>query len=262
VTALLFAAVLAVGSAEAREERFLELLRTYPDRPPAETFRQTSALIDEGSFSERDRAEYWIGSARLAAGDRDGARVWFARLGRDYPESVWVERSWLGLGDAAVFEHGYTESLVWYGRAAQARDAAVRELSRIDISQVLVLRRRQHAAWAAGLLSLGIALVFLLQGRRSLWPLPPETRIVLPVLAIISLLSWKIDAAPRAAVLMMTAGGAALTFLGGARLRSAPRNKPLHAALALIALAGLAFVAVYREDLVGMVMETVRAGPE
>lgn len=262
MTALFFAAVLAVGSAEAREERFLELLRTYPDRPPAQTFQQVSALIDEGSFPERDRAEYWIGSARLAAGDRDGARLWFVKLGRDHPQSVWVERSWLGLGDAAALEHGYTESLVWYGRAANARDAAVRELSRIDISQILVLRRRQHAAWAAGLLSSGIALFFLIQGRRSLLPLPAETRILLPVLAVISLLSWKIDAAPRAAVLMMTTGGAALTLLGGARLRAAPHNKLLHAALALIALAGLAFVAVYREDLVGMVMETFRAGPE
>ena len=246
----------------AREQSFLALLRTYPDRPPAETFKQVAALIDEGEFPEHDRAEYWIGSARLAAGDRDGARRWFARLGRDHPSSVWVERSWLGLGDAAAVEHGYTESLIWYGRAAQARDAAVRELSRIDISQVLTLRRRQRAAWAAGLLSLCIALGFLWQGRRNLLPLPAETRIVLPVLAVLSLLSLKVDAAPRAAVLMMTAGGAALSFASGARLQAGGHNKWLHALLALVALAGLAFGAVYREDLVGMVMETFRVGPE
>src|SRR4051812_28685824 len=55
--------------AAAREDRFLHLLRTYPERPPTETFRQVAQLIDEGPFPERDRAEYWIGSARLAAGD-------------------------------------------------------------------------------------------------------------------------------------------------------------------------------------------------
>lgn len=259
---LLLAALTADARQGAREASFLELLRTYPERPPAETFRQVTALIDEGPFPEHDRAEYWIGSARLAAGDREGARLWFTRLGRDHPGSVWVERSWLGLGDAAAVEHDYTESLVWYGRAANARDAAVRELSRIDTSQVLTLRRRQRAAWAAGLFSLSIALFFLLQGRRVLWPLPAETRIVLPVLGILSLLSVKIDAAPRAAVLMMTAGGAALSFASGARLRGGPHNKWLHALLALVALAGLAFVAVYREDMVGMVMETFRVGPE
>jgi hypothetical protein len=262
---LLLALAADVGqraSESAREESFLELLRTYPERPPAETFRQVTALLDQGPFPEHDRAEYWIGSARLAAGDREGARVWFKRLGRDHPGSVWVERSWLGLGDADAVEHNYTESLGWYGRAANARDAAVRELSRIDTSQVLTLRRRQRIAWAFGTLSLAIAIFFLWQGRRALLPLPAETRIALPVLTILSLLSVKIDAAPRAAVLMMTAGGAALSFASGARLRAVKPNKWLHALLALLALAGLAFVAVYREDMIGMVMETFRVGPE
>jgi hypothetical protein len=263
IAALLLAALAADGAPEsARQQSFLELLRTYPERPPVETFKQVTALIEAGPFPERDRAEYWIGSARLAAGDREGARLWFKRLGRDHPGSVWVERSWLGLGDADAVEHNYTGSLEWYGRARSARDAAVRELSRIDTSQVLTLRRRQRIAWAAGALSLAIALFFLIQGRRALWPLPAETRIVLPVLAILSLLSVKIDAAPRAAVLMMTAGGAALSFASGARLRAARHNKWLHALLALVALAGLAFAALYREDMIGMVMETFRVGPE
>ena len=54
------------------------------------------------------------------------------------------------------------------------------------------------------------------------------------------------------------------TYLNFARCRisAARRNRWLHAALALAALAGLGAVAVYRADLVGMVLETFRVGPE
>jgi tetratricopeptide (TPR) repeat protein len=256
------------AAAQARQERFLELLRGYPERPPAETFRQAAKLIDEGPFAERDRAEYWIGSARLAAGDRQGARDWFARLARDFPGSVWEERSWLGLGDAAAQERDYGTALSWYRRAGRARDAAVQELSRISDDQVTVLRKRQRAAIAAGALALCIAAFFAWSALRAggrVRPLPGETRIVLPVLAVLALLSTRVDPAPRAAILQLCAGGAVLTFLSGLRLRSLRLHGParvLHAALALSALGCLAYLAVYRGDLVGMVQETFRAGPE
>ena len=252
--------------AAAREDRFLDLLRTYPERPPSDTFRQVAQLIDEGPFAERDRAEYWIGSARLAAGDRAGARVWFGRLARDYPGSVWEERSWLGLGDAAAQERAYGGALSWYRKAGSAGDAAVRELARIDTGQALLLRRRQRIAWAAGLFGLAIAVFFGWTGRRaSLRPLPPETHIVLPVLAVLAVLSVKVDPAPRRAILELCAGGAILSLLSGMRLSALKPRLParaVHAALALAALGCLAYVAVYRGDLIGMVQETFRTGPE
>lgn len=258
--ALLLAAAVAVP--QEREQRFLELLRTYPQRAPAETFREVAALIDAGDFAERDRAEYWIGSARLAVSELDGARAWFARVARDYPSSPWAERALLGLGDAAAAERKYGLAIEWYKRAAGTRDAAVRELARIDLAQMSALRRRQIAAFCAGLVSLGIAVFFLAQGRRALWPLPSETRIVLPVLAVLALLSTRVDPAPRSAVLMIVGGGAVLTALSGARLRAARHNRWGHAALGVVALCGLAFFALYRADLLGMAMETFRAGPE
>jgi len=254
--------------AAAREQLFLTLLRTYPERPPADTFREVARLIDEGPFAQRDRAEYWIGSARLAASDRDGARLWFARLARDYPGSVWVERSWLGLGDAAAQERDYSAALGWYRRAADAGDAAVRELSRIDQAQTLLLRRRQRAAWAAGAIALLIASFFAasaFRARAALRPLPAETRIVLPVLAVLALVSTRVDPAPRLAILELCAGGALLSLLSGLRLRAVrPQSaaRLAHAALALAALSGIAYVAVYEGDLIGMVQETFRAGPE
>jgi hypothetical protein len=225
-------------------------------------------LVDEGPFPERDRAEYWIASARLAAGDRPGAREWFARVGRDYPASVWEERSWLGLGDAAAHERDYPSALDWYARGLAARDAAVREQARVSSGQVRILRARQRSAWGAGAAALSVAGFLLYSWRKArgaLWPLPAEARIVLPVLAVLCLLSIKVDPAPRAAVLELCIGGAALVFLSGLRLRALqPRGaaKAGHVALALAALGCLAYVAVYRADLVGMLMETFPVGPE
>lgn len=264
IVALLAIAQLASG--EARQARFVELLRTYPERPPAETFRQVAALIEEGPFAERDRAEYWIGSARLAAGDRDGARGWFERVSRDYPGSVWHERSWLGLADAAAQERRFGEALRWTARASNARDAAVREIAAITAARVRVLQRRQRIAWAAAALAAAIVAWLAVGARRgALLPIPAETRIVLPVLAVVALLSTRVDPAPRGAVLTICATGAVLSLLSGWRLRAVRpgvRGRLVHASLALVALACMAYVALDRADLLGMVAETFRVGPE
>ena len=256
----------APDPAAARQERFVYLLRTYPERPPVETFKQVTALIDEGPFAERDRAEYWLGSAALSADDKTRARQWFARLARDYPGSVWEERSWLGLGDASAKERDYGPSLSFYERARQARDPAVRELAGISGAQILVLRVRQRVAWACAVFGLCVALFFAASARRGPWlPLPAEARIVLPVLGVLSLLALRIDAQPRKAILMLCAGGAALAVLSGTRLRAlrpGRAGRALHALLAVAALGCVAYYAVYEGDLIGMVQETFRAGPE
>jgi hypothetical protein len=255
----------AAATSPSREERFQELLSTYAQRPPAETFRQVSHLVDEGPFEGRDRAEYWMGSARLAVGDAEGARGWFSRLQRDYPGSVWEERGWLGLGDVASGERRYGEALRWYAKAQRASDAAVRELGQIDFARARTMHFRQRLAWAAGVVALAIAALFAAGTRaRNLLPLPAEARIVVPVLAVLAVLSTRVDPAPRAAVLTICAGGALLSYLCGIRLR-AQRGAPArlgHALLALVALGCVAYVAVYRANLVSMVEETFRAGPD
>ena len=80
----------AAAPSPSREERFAELLRSYAERPPVETLRQVAELVEEGPFEGRDRAEYWMGSARLALGDFEGARQWFSRLLRDYRGTPFV----------------------------------------------------------------------------------------------------------------------------------------------------------------------------
>jgi len=256
------------GSPGEREERFLYLLRTYPEREARETLVQVEQLVQEGEFAEHDRAEYWLGSAWLALREREAARKWFARVGKDHPGSVWDERSWLGMADAAAQERQYGNALEWYAKGRTARDAAVREMARVSAQATRTLRARQRWAWAAGGVALAVAglLAASLWRHRPvrLWPPPAEARIVLPVLAVLALLSVRQDPGPRAAILELCTGAALLVTLSGLRLRAAsPRGtaRALHAAGTLAALGSLAYVAVYRGDLVGMLLETLRAGP-
>jgi len=86
----------------------------------------------------------------------------------------------------------------------------------------------------------------------------------MPVLAVLALLSARQDPGPRAAILELCAGAAVLVTLSGLRLRAAsPRGtgRALHAVGTLVALGALVYVAVYRGGLVGMLLETLRAGP-
>jgi hypothetical protein len=257
------------ATATARQERFVYLLRTYPQRAPRDTLAQVERLIGEGEFPEHDRAEYWMGSAWLALQEVDRARGWFERVGREYPGSVWGERSWLGMGDAAAHDRRYGAALDWYAKAEGARDEAVREMGRVSARSTQALRARQRLAWAAGGLAVVVAGLLAASLRRHgpvrLWPLPAEGRIVIPVLGVLALLSARQDPGPRAAILELCAGAALLVTLSGLRLRAAsPRGaaRALHAAGTLAALGALAYVAVYRGGLVGMLLETLRAGPE
>jgi tetratricopeptide (TPR) repeat protein len=255
--------------ATTRQERFRYLLRTYPERPPRDTLAQAARLVDDGDFADRDRAEYWIGSALLSLHDPAAARLWFARLQHDHPESRWVEHSWLALGDAAAQERRYRLALDWYRKAQSARDEAVREMARIAIHATEVLRTRQLLAWTAGAFAAAVAALLIASLLRhrpvALWPLPSEARIVLPVLGVLALLSVRQDPSPRAAILELCAGSALLVLLAGLRLRAAAPGRgarTVHAAGTLAALFALAYVAVYRGGLIGMLLETLRVGAE
>ena len=258
--------------ATARQEKFLYLLRSYPQRPPRDTLGQVEQLVQQGDFPDHDRAEAWLGSAWLALQERQAARRWFERVARDHPGSVWVERSWLGLGDAAAQERRYGIALAWYAKARTAPDAAVREMGRVSEQSTLTLRERldcpRHQGrngeaaplGLAGSAGIAIGPVVKVRAHKG----PAEARIVLPVLAVLALLSVRQDSAPRAAILELCMGAAFLVTLSGLRLRAASLRgaaRALHAAGTLAALGALAYVAVYRGELVGMVLETLRAGP-
>ena len=274
----------AAGTPEARQQQFIELLRTYPQRPVAESHRLAEALVDAGPFAERDRALYWLGSARLSAKDLPGARGSFARLRREHPGSAWVERATLGEAEACGLERDYACALRWLEQAKAARDPAVRELGRLSTAQVTTLLARRRIAiaglaFAAAVLSWLVGSFWRRRQRAilstriggplahtvAILPLPIEVAALLPVLGMLALLSVRQDPAPRAAVLQICAAGALLVTASGLRMRAAApgaAERVLQIAATALALAACVYAAVWRADLIAMVLETIRAGPE
>jgi len=274
----------SANASEALQRQFIDLLRTYPQRPVAESHRLVEALVDAGPFAERDRALYWLGSARLSAKDLPGARGSFARLRREHPGSAWVERATLGEAEACGLERDYACALRWLEEAKVARDPAVRELGRLSTAQVKDLVSRRRIA-VGGLVFAAAVLIFLLASfwrRRqrailstrigdplrhavAILPLPTEVTVLLPVLGMLALLSVRQDPAPRAAVLQICAAGALLVTASGLRLRAAApgaAQRVLQIAATVLALAACVYAAIWRADLYAMVLETIRAGPE
>lgn len=259
---------LAADEGDARQESFAALLRTYADRRPQDSLSLAERLVEAGPFAEHDRAEYWIGNVRLSLGDRDGAAAWFGRLSRDHPDSPWAGRGQLGLADIASEEHRYGAAVAIYARAAGDKDAVVRERARIRSAQVLALRARQRRAWAAAAFALAwvsLLVASVVRLRARVLPLPAELRIAGPVLVVLALFSLRQEPAPRAAVLEVAAAGAVLATVSGLRLRAVaqgPCARGLHAALTVAALFACAYAAACRNELVGSVLETFRAGAE
>jgi hypothetical protein len=180
------------------------------------------------------------------------------------------------MAEAAAQERHFGESLAWYARADLAQDAAVRELARISRMQVVILQWRQRAAWAAQVFA-ALVIAWLLasalrleraagRGPRALLVMPSEAKIVWPVLGVLALIALVQDPAARRTVLEICAAGAGLSWLSGARLRALGaadgKARALHGVAVVAALFALAYAAVWRGDLVGMVLETVRAGPD
>jgi len=192
-----------------------------------------------------------------------GSRGW------ERPSRVGLgERSWLGMGDAAAQERRYGAALEWYAKAEERGRGGARDRPRLGANDAGAARpaapglgggrpgggRRgapgsvAAASWARA--PLAAARRGTDRHSRARSPGPP-------------LRAAGSGAARRHSRALRGRG------LAGHSLRPAPPRRlaagaarALHAAGTLAALGALAYVAVYRGGLVGMLLETLRAGPE
>jgi hypothetical protein len=103
---------------------------------------------------------------------------------------------------------------------------------------------------------------------RALRP-PPEVVYALPVIAILIATAMTTFVQIIPPVVMISIGGLVLAWLSGAGLVAARRaGRPMraraiaHAAITALSVAALVYIAVTRGDLLDLIVETVRFGPE
>jgi hypothetical protein len=159
--------------------------------------------------------------------------------------------------------------------ADDAGDRAVRDGFLRDIDT-----GRWRATWyAVAWIALGLALVALLASivhaagapRAALRALRPSIEVVyaVPVVAILFGASLFSHLAIQPAIAIISGGGLVIAWLSGSALDAARRRGSavraralLHVAIAIVAAAALAYIAVAREGLLDMIIETVKFGPE
>lgn len=250
------------------QRRFETILRSYPIVGAAQSMKDAERLVEAGEFSDRARAEYWIGTARWSNSDKAGARAWMARTRREYPATVWAARAAVTLGDIAGSERDWDAALEQY---------AVAEKFGSPVAGYAVLARehaidaRRYWRWFLAAVAFAVAFAAYLASRLSKtravpWrPLPTGVKSLGVVTGVVALLAIRQASQIQIASDVIGAGTlalSALTMLFFARARPGVASRAAHALLALVAIACVFYATVYRAGLYEMVMETLRAGPE
>jgi len=269
-------AQLGTDARHAREAAELAALVAGADRlPPAEIDRRARALADAAWPGAPEaalwHAEWLRRSRRFAEADAQ-----FAAIGA----------RWAGTPHALAALRGAA------GTALDARDyaratALAQQLPSIDpadrvLREELLLaaaRGRRRArwytlAWLATLAGIGgLAGSFAEALHRAPRPrrlrAPLELLFLLPVTAVLVGVALTTHEMIAPAVLTLSLGGLVLAGLSGATLdllraagRPLRRRAAVHAALCIGTALALLYIALMRDDLLDMVIETVRFGPE
>jgi len=145
-------------------------------------------------------------------------------------------------------------------------------LERDDLIAAAVRGRRKDrayvAAWIAlAVIGLGLATSLTLAIRRARRRprIPTELIYLAPIAAVFVAISFTAHRAIAPAVLVISLGGVVLATLSGATLDLVPRSRvrlASHAVACVVAVVALVYVAMMREGLFDMLVETVRFGPD
>ena len=268
---------IGAGNAHAAEAAELAALRTGADRTPAaDMIRRADALA----------ARDWPGAPDAAL----FLAEWLQRTGRiteaDARYTAIVER-WPGTPQAQTAARGATLTAIlehdWTRAEARARALpAIDETDRVLREELLdkIARGRQfdfwyRVAWIVLVLAVLALVVSLLDAalrggwrRPSLRP-PVEVLFLVPIGAVLIGVALTTHYALAPAVTVLTFGGLALAWISGITLdllrlhrRPVGARGAVHVVLCLGAVAALLYIVLTHDNLLEMMIETVRFGPD
>lgn len=268
---------IGTGNAHAREAAALaELVTTADSLPRAEVERRADALVAADWPGAADAAMFlaeWLQrTGRLAE-----AQARYAAIEARWPATPHALAARRGGASAAIQARAWdrAEELARGLPAADDADRVLREelLQKIDRGRRLDFWYR--VAWVvligclAGLLA-SLAEAGLRGGwRRPSFRPPVEVLFLLPIGAVLVGVALTTHRAIAPAVLALTLGGLALAWLSGTTLellrahgRALGLRAAANVALCLGAVAGLVYIVLAHGDLLEMMIETVRFGPD
>ncbi len=257
-----------------------DVLHRFVDRPRAESIARMEKLVAEHpDFPLAPEAVFWIGSMYQQDGRLDRALARFREVVERWPKADAEPRARKAIGDVLVAQGDFDGAEREYRSLLGRGDAALEVIAREALGKARVERRRSRAYLAAWIVALLFPLAMTILARRAagswrgaaraLRKPPVELVYLLPVALLFVGAGMTEHSALGHAIHIIAAGALIVTWLSGATLEAARRRGPisLWRALGHIVASGatvlaICYIAVTREGLLDMLVETVRFGAE
>jgi hypothetical protein len=270
-----------VGAAgeHARLAAELAYLTAHADDEPAASVLARGAALSEARWPGAPRAALWLADWLRRAGRLLEAQARYAAVAARWPDTPAAHDALRGAASTALDARNWplADALVRRLPAAEPADRGVHD----DLARAVARGALRHRAYVASWLALLACTLALLASlahtaRRSaagdrLSALRPPIEVIFlaPIAAVLIGVAFTAHRLIAPAVATITLGGTALTYLSGAtlqRLRELHRPTRLrifvHLPLCLLGILALSYIALARDNLLDLLLETVRFGPE
>jgi hypothetical protein len=266
------------GETAAQARELAQMIARAGAQPDAEQVGRAEQLAD-AAWPGAPTAALWLAEALRRAGRLADAQVRYAAVVARWPDRPEAQAALRGGAGCALDAHDWSlaEALASRLQPADPADHRVRD----DLLAAATRGRRRARWYAAAWIAIAVAFTALFgslaeaalrspRGTRWAALRPPiEIAYLAPVAAVLIGVAFTAHRLIAPAVTAISLGGIALSWLSGAaleRLRTAGRPGGLrsaaHIALCVAGVAALAYVALMRDNLLDMLLETVRFGPE
>jgi hypothetical protein len=265
----------SVRGHEKEAAQFAELVARADERD-RETVRRDAETLASASWPGAPDVALWLGDWLCRTGQFRDAQLRYAKLREQWPSSEQARVAQRNAAGCALdaHEYGLARTLAEQLVVTDDVDAAVKT----DLLAAARRGRVREALYTGSWIGLFLAVAVMLgslveacfRGGRRRPPLRPpiEVLFLAPVAFIIVAGSYLSRATIATAVLRISLGGLVLAYISGmtldvlrARGRSIRMRSTIHVLACAVAVAAIGYIAITRDGLLDMFVETVKYGP-
>jgi hypothetical protein len=266
------------GEAAALAAELAQLI-ARADTQPGDAMIQRAERLATAAWPGAPTAALWLADWLRRSGRLAEAQAHYADIVARWPDLPQARAALRGGADCALDAHDWSLAQALASRlpATNTAEQAVRD----DLLAAVARGRRRArwyvAAWLAIAVAFGTLLGSFLEAalrsppgtRRSALRPPIEVLFLGPVAAVLVGVAFTAHRLVAPAVATITGGGLALAWLSGATLeqlrahgRSRTPRSIAHVVVCLVGVAALGYVALTHDNLIDLLIETVRFGPD
>lgn len=253
---------------------FQQILRSTGEASAERRARLLTLLAESPQFALADQALFLVADTSLRLGDDAAAAQQFALLHQRFPRSLWSAQGHRAQAEADLRARRIESARAHYAALHVFPEAPWPLIESEGLRACKSASRRQVAAIASWIFLLGGAALSIWRSRRVLWPAPFEVWYYAPLSAFLSAVAlWAQGGALAFPIFVLGLSGTVLAWLSASAARrlvadpQAARTGSLlrllgGLALRTVAVLAICFLVVYHFNLVELVAETLRNGPD